>query len=177
MSNEEVLVVRKNGPLNGEVYISGAKNSALPILAASLLATEEVILDEVPKLKDIEVMVEILRSLNAKVEYITETSLRIDSSNVDKFETPFELMDKMRASFIVMGPLLSRFGHAVTKAPGGCNIGKRPIDLHLKGFEALGANTTMNHEEISSKTKNGLKGDVIYLDFPSVGATENIMMA
>ena len=177
MSKEEILVVRKNGPLKGEVYISGAKNSALPILAASLLASEEVILDEVPKLKDIEVMVEILRSLNAKVEYITDTSLRIDSSNVDKFETPFELMDKMRASFIVMGPLLAKFGHAVTKAPGGCNIGKRPIDLHLKGFEALGAKTTMNHEEISSKTKNGLTGNVIYLDFPSVGATENIMMA
>ena len=177
MSKEEILVVRENGPLKGEVYISGAKNSALPILAASLLATEEVILDEVPKLKDIEVMVEILRSLNAKVEYITETSLRIDSSNVDKYETPFELMDKMRASFIVMGPLLSRFGHAITKAPGGCNIGKRPIDLHLKGFEALGAETIMSHEEISSRTKNGLKGNVIYLDFPSVGATENIMMA
>lgn len=177
MSKEEILVVRENGPLKGEVYISGAKNSALPILAASLLATEEVILDEVPKLKDIEVMVEILRSLNAKVEYITETSLRIDSSKVDKYETPFDLMDKMRASFIVMGPLLSRFGHAITKAPGGCNIGKRPIDLHLKGFEALGAETIMSHEEISSRTKNGLKGDIIYLDFPSVGATENIMMA
>ena len=177
MSKEEILVVKENGPLKGEVYISGAKNSALPILAASLLATEEVILDEVPKLKDIEVMVEILRSLNAKVEYISETSLRIDSSKVDKYETPFDLMDKMRASFIVMGPLLSRFGHAITKAPGGCNIGKRPIDLHLKGFEALGAETIMSHEEISSKTKNGLKGDIIYLDFPSVGATENIMMA
>lgn len=177
MQTKEVLKVKANGPLKGEVFISGAKNSALPILAASLLATEEVILDGVPKLKDIEVMVEILRNLNAKVEYITDTSLRIDSSNVNKFETPFELMDKMRASFIVMGPLLSRFGHAITKAPGGCNIGKRPIDLHLKGFESLGAHTTMNNEEISSSAKNGLKGDVIYLDFPSVGATENIMMA
>lgn len=177
MQTKEVLKVKANGPLKGEVFISGAKNSALPILAASLLATEDVILDGVPKLKDIEVMVEILRNLNAKVEYITDTSLRIDSSNVNKFETPFELMDKMRASFIVMGPLLSRFGHAITKAPGGCNIGKRPIDLHLKGFESLGAHTTMNNEEISSSAKNGLKGDVIYLDFPSVGATENIMMA
>lgn len=177
MQTKEVLKVNANGPLKGEVFISGAKNSALPILAASLLATEDVILDGVPKLKDIEVMVEILRNLNAKVEYITDTSLRIDSSNVNKFETPFELMDKMRASFIVMGPLLSRFGHAITKAPGGCNIGKRPIDLHLKGFESLGAHTTMNNEEISSSAKNGLKGDVIYFDFPSVGATENIMMA
>ncbi|MDY3006989.1 UDP-N-acetylglucosamine 1-carboxyvinyltransferase [Anaerococcus sp. AGMB00486] len=177
MVNKEILLVRDNGPLRGEVSISGAKNSALPILAASILATEEVILDEVPKLKDIEVMVEILRSLNAKVEYISDTSLKIDASKVDKYETPFELMDKMRASFIVMGPLLARFGHAITKAPGGCNIGKRPIDLHLKGFESLGANTTMNHEEISSLAKCGLKGDVIYLDFPSVGATENIMMA
>ena len=177
MEKKEVLVVKANGPLEGEVYISGAKNSALPILAGSLLATEPVILDEVPKLKDIEVMVEILKSLGAKVDYLDATTLKIDSSNVNNYEAPFELMDKMRASFIVMGPLLSRFSHAITKAPGGCNIGKRPIDLHLKGFESLGAKTTMNDEEISSIAKDGLKGEVIYLDFPSVGATENIMMA
>jgi UDP-N-acetylglucosamine 1-carboxyvinyltransferase len=172
-----MFVIQPNGPLKGEVNISGAKNSALPILAACLLGTEEIILDEVPKLKDIEVMVEILRNLGAKVDYINETSLRIDPSNVNKTETPFELMDKMRASFIVMGPLLSRFGHALTKAPGGCNIGKRPIDLHIKGFNYLGAEAKIDVDEIYVNAKNGLKGDLVYLDFPSVGATENIMMA
>lgn len=177
MENKEILVIRPNGPLKGEVNISGAKNSALPILAGCLLATEEVILDEVPKLKDIQVMVEILKSLGSKVEYLDETTLKIDSSQINSYETPFELMDKMRASFIVMGPLLSRFGKAVTKAPGGCNIGKRPIDLHIKGFKYLGAETTFDNEEIAAKSENGLKGNVVYLDFPSVGATENIMMA
>jgi UDP-N-acetylglucosamine 1-carboxyvinyltransferase len=177
MENKEMFVIQPNGPLKGEVNISGAKNSALPILAACLLGTEEIILDEVPKLKDIEVMVEILRNLGAKVDYINETSLRIDPSNVNKTETPFELMDKMRASFIVMGPLLSRFGHALTKAPGGCNIGKRPIDLHIKGFNYLGAEAKIDVDEIYVNAKNGLKGDLVYLDFPSVGATENIMMA
>ena len=120
-------------------------------------------------------MIEVLRHLGAKVDYLDKDTVKIDSSNINTCETPYELMDKMRASFVVMGPLLSRFKKAYTKAPGGCNIGKRPIDLHLKGFEALGAETIMSHEEISSRTKNGLKGNVIYLDFPSVGATENIM--
>lgn len=177
MEKKEIFVVKANGPLKGEVSISGAKNSALPILAACLLGSEEIILDEVPKLKDIEVMVEILRNLGCKVEYLDPTTLKIDPSGVDHYEAPFELMDKMRASFIVMGPLLARFNKAVTKAPGGCNIGKRPIDLHIKGFEFLGAKTSFENEEIFAKADRGLKGNIVYLDFPSVGATENIMMA
>lgn len=177
MENKEIFVVKPNGPLHGEVSISGAKNSALPILAACLLGTEEIILEEVPKLKDIEVMVEILVKLGCKVEYVDSTTLKIDPRKVDHYEAPFELMDKMRASFIVMGPLLAKFGKAVTKAPGGCNIGKRPIDLHIKGFEYLGAITSFENEEIFAKSDDGLKGNLVYLDFPSVGATENIMMA
>lgn len=177
MENKEIFVVKSNGPLKGEVSISGAKNSALPILAACLLGTEEIILDEVPKLKDIEVMVEILKELGCKIEYLDPTTLKIDPTGVDHYEAPFELMDKMRASFIVMGPLLAKFGKALTKSPGGCNIGKRPIDLHIKGFEFLGAKTSFDDEEIFAKVDNGLKGNVVYLDFPSVGATENIMMA
>ncbi|MDD7383373.1 MAG: UDP-N-acetylglucosamine 1-carboxyvinyltransferase [Peptoniphilaceae bacterium] len=177
MSDKERLIVKKSGPLKGKVKISGAKNSALPILAASLLGTEEIILEEVPNLKDVEIMISILKNLGAKVEYIDKSTLRIDSGNVNSFQPPFELMDKMRASFVVMGPLLSRFGSAVTKAPGGCNIGERPIDLHLKGFDALGAKTNIDFDEISAISENGLKGSNIYLDFPSVGATENLMMA
>ncbi|MFO3717745.1 UDP-N-acetylglucosamine 1-carboxyvinyltransferase [Anaerococcus sp. ENR1011] len=177
MDKKEILVINGGGPLEGEVTISGAKNSALPILAACVLGTEEIILDGVPGLKDVEIMIEVLRHLGSKVEYISEDSVRIDSSGINTCETPFELMDKMRASFVVMGPLLSRFKEAYTKAPGGCNIGARPIDLHLKGFEALGATNIVNDDEISIKTDGKLIGNEIYLDFPSVGATQNIMMA
>ena len=177
MDKKEILVINGGGPLEGEVTISGAKNSALPILAACVLGTEEIILDGVPGLKDVEIMIEVLRHLGSKVEYISEDSVRIDSSGINTCETPFELMDKMRASFVVMGPLLSRFKEAYTKAPGGCNIGARPIDLHLKGFEALGAKNIVNDDEISIKTDGKLIGNEIYLDFPSVGATQNIMMA
>lgn len=177
MAKKEILIINSNGPLKGEVNISGAKNSALPILAACVLGTEEIILDGVPELKDVEIMVEVLKHLGSNIKYLEKNTLSIDSSGINTCETPFELMDKMRASFVVMGPLLSRFHAAYTKAPGGCNIGSRPIDLHLKGFEALGATNEVNDDEISIEAKNGLLGTEIYLDFPSVGATQNIMMA
>lgn len=177
MNKKEILVINGTGPLKGEVSISGAKNSALPILAACVLGTEEIILDAVPGLKDVEIMIDVLRHLGSKVEYIDDETLRIDSSGINTCETPFELMDKMRASFVVMGPLLSRFKEAHTRAPGGCNIGARPIDLHLKGFEALGATNIVNDDQISITTNGELIGNEVYLDFPSVGATQNIMMA
>ena len=177
MAKKEILIINSNGPLKGEVIISGAKNSALPILAACVLGTEEIILDGVPELKDVEIMVEVLKHLGSKVEYLDQNTLKINSACINTSETPYELMDKMRASFVVMGPLLSRFHAAHTKAPGGCNIGSRPIDLHLKGFEALGAVNTVNNDEIAIVAKDGLIGTEIYLDFPSVGATQNIIMA
>lgn len=177
MAKKEILIINSNGPLKGEVNISGAKNSALPILAACVLGTEEIILDGVPELKDVEIMVEVLKHLGSKVEYLDQNTLKINSAGINTSETPYELMDKMRASFVVMGPLLSRFHAAHTKAPGGCNIGSRPIDLHLKGFEALGAVNTVNNDEIAIVAKDGLIGTEIYLDFPSVGATQNIIMA
>ena len=177
MAKKEILIINSNGPLKGEVNISGAKNSALPILAACVLGTEEIILDGVPELKDVEIMVAVLKHLGSKIEYLDQNTLSINSSGINTCETPYELMDKMRASFVVMGPLLSRFHAAHTKAPGGCNIGSRPIDLHLKGFEALGAVNTVNDDEIAIVAKDGLVGTDIYLDFPSVGATQNIIMA
>jgi len=177
MNKKELLVINGASPLCGEVSISGAKNSALPILAACVLGTEEIILDGVPALKDVEIMIEVLRHLGAKVDYLDKDTVKIDSSNINTCETPYELMDKMRASFVVMGPLLSRFKKAYTKAPGGCNIGARPIDFHLKGFEALGATSRVNDEEIAIETNGELIGNEVYLDFPSVGATQNIMMA
>jgi len=169
-------MVAKSPPLRGTVRINGAKNSALPILAASLLGTEDIILEDVPKLKDVEVICEVLVSLGAKVEFLDKGTIKINSANINNYETPYELMSKMRASFLVMGPLLTRLGKTKTSLPGGCAIGTRPIDLHLKGFKALGANIDVDHGNIGAYADK-LVGDRIYLDFPSVGATENIMMA
>lgn len=169
-------MVEKSPPLRGSVRVSGAKNSALPILAASLLGTEDIILEDVPKLKDVDVICEVLASLGAKVEFLDEGVIKINSANIDSYSTPYELMSKMRASFLVMGPLLTRLGKAKTSLPGGCAIGTRPIDLHLKGFKALGSEIDVDHGNIGAYADK-LIGDRIYLDFPSVGATENIMMA
>ncbi|MFY9283502.1 MAG: UDP-N-acetylglucosamine 1-carboxyvinyltransferase [Miniphocaeibacter sp.] len=173
----EKIVVTNSGPLTGTVSIDGAKNAALPIIAASLLGTEPIILENVPKLSDIEVILEVLKSLGAKVEFLEKNTVQIDSSNLTGYEAPMELMNRMRASFLVMGPLLARFGKTMTYLPGGCAIGKRPIDLHLKGFKALGAVVDEGIDKIEATAEDGLKGDIIYLDFPSVGATQNIIMA
>lgn len=168
--------MEKSPPLKGTVRISGAKNSALPILAASLLGTEDIVLEDVPNLKDVDVFCEVLSLLGADVEKYGGGKIKINSANMDKYETPYELMSKMRASFLVMGPLLTRLGKAKTSLPGGCAIGTRPIDLHLKGFKALGAEIDVDHGYVGA-FGDKLKGDRIYLDFPSVGATENVMMA
>lgn len=180
----EKIVVENSGKLNGRVRVSGAKNSTLPIIAASLLGTEDIILEEVPRLKDVEIICEVLRALGATVEDIDEHTIRINSSNLKTYETKFDLMNKMRASFLVMGPLLGRIGKAKCALPGGCTIGARPIDLHLKGFSALGVEYTEHYGDLESGEDSyilahteKLVGDKVYLDFPSVGATENIMMA
>lgn len=124
------ILVEKSPPLRGIVRISGAKNAALPILAASLLGTEDIILEDVPKLKDVELMCEVLISLGSRVEYLDKNVIKINSADVNKYETSYELMSKMRASFLVMGPLLTRLGKTKNSLPGGCAIGTRPIDLH-----------------------------------------------
>lgn len=170
------ILVRNNGPLKGRVKIDGAKNAALPIIAASLLGTEPIILEEVPNLVDVKIILKVLESLGSKVEFLSENRVLIDSSKINSFTTDRKLMEKMRASFLVMGPLLARFGKAETFLPGGCAIGSRPIDLHLKGFKILGADIKEEPDKISAKCGK-LVGDTIYLDFPSVGATQNIMMA
>lgn len=172
----EIIVVEKSPPLKGTVRVNGAKNSALPILAASLLGTEDIILEDVPRLKDVEIICEVLRSLGAKVETLDEGIIKINAKNVNNHITRYDLMSKMRASLLVMGPLLARLGKTVNSLPGGCAIGTRPIDLHLKGFKALGATIDTEHGNIAAYADK-LVGDKIYLDFPSVGATENIMMA
>lgn len=170
------IIVKKSLNLHGSVRISGAKNAALPILAASILGTEDIVLEDVPELKDVEIMAEVLRSLGCEVKKIEKNKFIINSKNLNSYETKYELMSQMRASFLVMGPLLGRMGKTVNSLPGGCNIGSRPIDLHLKGFEALGAVVENNVGDITAYSEN-LVGARIYLDFPSVGATENIIMA
>lgn len=180
----EKLIIGNSGKLNGRLRVSGAKNASLPILAASLLGTEDIYLEDVPNLKDVEIMCEVLRALGASVEKIGENELKINASNLNSFETRYDLMNKMRASFLVMGPLLGRMKKAKNSLPGGCTIGARPIDLHLKGFKALGTKITENYGDLEDgeasyilAEADRLVGDKVYLDFPSVGATENIMMA
>ncbi|WP_455539659.1 UDP-N-acetylglucosamine 1-carboxyvinyltransferase [Terrisporobacter sp.] len=169
------IIVKKSNPLKGSVRIDGAKNAVLPIIAATLLAKGKSVLREVPNLKDVHVISDLLRHLGAKVEY-KGTTLTVDATNLVTYDAPYELVRKMRASFLVMGPLLARFNRTKISMPGGCAIGTRPIDLHLKGFKALGANVVMDHGFVEAKTDK-LVGTKLYLDFPSVGATENIMMA
>ena len=169
------IIVRKSNPLNGSVRIDGAKNAVLPIIAATLLAKGKSVLREVPNLKDVHVISDLLRHLGAEVEY-EGTTLTVDATNLTTYDAPYELVRKMRASFLVMGPLLARFNQTKISMPGGCAIGTRPIDLHLKGFKALGADVVMDHGFVEAKTDK-LVGSKLYLDFPSVGATENIMMA
>ena len=173
-------IVEQSGPLRGEVQISGAKNAVLPLMAAALLSEEECVIRDVPDMRDVSLMREILSSLGSQIEEIDENVLSIHTRDILSTEADFELVNKMRASILVMGPLLARKGRAVIPMPGGCAIGARPIDLHLKGFEALGAQIVKNDEAGFVEAvagPQGLIGETIYLDFPSVGATENIMMA
>ena len=175
----EQLVIHGGRPLCGRVKIGGAKNAVLPIIAAALLGSRGVsVLDDVPALEDVYTISAVLRSLGVSADYAAaEHRLKIDATRIGTTSAPYELVRKMRASFLIMGPLLAREGRAEISLPGGCAIGTRPIDLHLKGFEALGAQVDITQGAIHASAPNGLKGANIYFDFPSVGATENVMMA
>lgn len=174
----ESIIVRGNRRLKGTVEIEGAKNAALPILAATILGEEKVTkLKNVPLLSDIYTIKKVLEYLNIKIEFNeVEKTMIVDATRPLKSDTPFEFMSQMRASILVMGPLLARNGKARVAMPGGCSIGSRPIDLHLKGFEAMGVQIEQGHGYLEARVDQ-LKGANIYLDFPSVGATQNIMMA
>ncbi|OGD16525.1 UDP-N-acetylglucosamine 1-carboxyvinyltransferase [Candidatus Atribacteria bacterium RBG_19FT_COMBO_35_14] len=172
----EKLIISGGKRLQGTVKIDGAKNSSLSIMAATLLTKDVCILRNVPRLTDVETMSDVIRKLGVKVEWKEENSLYIDSDDFNNYEAPYELVKMMRASILVMGPLLARLKRAKISLPGGCAIGARPVDYHLKGFEALGAQVEVEKGYIEAKV-NTLKGVEIYLDFPSLGATENIMMA
>ncbi len=169
------IITKKSDALSGSVTCSGSKNAALPILAACILTKGALTLKNVPKLSDIDNMLSILKELGAKCER-KKDSLMIDFTNCGSFYAPYERVSKFRGSFLLAAPLLARMGKARIPMPGGCPIGNRPIDLHLKGFAALGANVENGHGFVELSCKK-LKGNKIYLDFPSVGATENLIMA
>lgn len=171
------FIIKGGENLNGEVDISSAKNAVLPIIAATILSSGKCIIENCPMLLDVFVIVDLLKALGAQVDIdLLNNKLEIDTSNITCTNIDSDLVRKMRGSFFIMGPMISRFGKVKMSLPGGCNIGTRPVDLHLKGFKALGVNIDIDHGHVEAST-NKLLGSKIYLDFPSVGATENIIMA
>lgn len=170
------LVVSGGHKLQGNVKISGAKNAALAVLAASLISTGESIIHNVPRILDVSYLCEIMKALGAEVEFVDTNSVRVKIDSLISSKTEYGLAKKLRASNLVLGPLLARTGEAEIPLPGGCQIGSRPMDLHVKGMKMLGADIQLEHGYIVGRAPK-LVGASIYLDFPSVGATENIMMA
>ena len=170
------FIIKASGPLRGKVKVSGSKNSVLPIIAATLLTNEPCRLYDVPALTDVLLMQKLVEGFGGKALWLNEDSLSITADNITNVEASYELCSKMRASFLMAGPMLARMGEVKISMPGGCAIGARPVDLHLKGLAALGATIYQEHGFIHARADK-LVGANIYLDFPSVGATENIMMA
>lgn len=171
------IVIQGGKTLNGSVEVSGAKNAALPILFATLLTPKPCRLSNVPALQDIESTVRLLSSMGVQIEFSRDTGeMTVDASSITSREAPYDLVRKMRASCLVLGPLLARFGEARVSLPGGCAIGTRPINYHLTGFEKLGAEIELSEGYVNART-DGLRGGRVVFEFPSVGATENLMMA
>lgn len=172
----EKLIIRGGRPLHGHVRVSSAKNAVLPIIVATLLPDSPSTIIDAPHLEDVKTICSVIESLGGNI-LLRDNAMIFDTTTVDKAEASYELMSRMRASFLIMGPLLAKKRHAKIALPGGCMIGSRPIDLHLKAFEAMGAKVTVGNGYVEASVPEGLKGATIYLDFPSVGATENILMA
>ncbi|WP_166417463.1 UDP-N-acetylglucosamine 1-carboxyvinyltransferase [Cochlodiniinecator piscidefendens] len=172
------IVVTGGGPLNGEIPIAGAKNACLTLMPATLLSEEPLTLTNAPRLSDIKTMTTLLQSLGAEVTSMQDGQvLAMSSHNIHNHTADYDIVRKMRASILVLGPMLARDGHAIVSLPGGCAIGARPVDLHLKALEAMGAELELKDGYVHAKAMQGLKGGVIDFDFASVGATENALMA
>lgn len=172
----EIIKVKGGKPLTGRVRISGAKNAALVVLAATVLARGESVIENVPRIQDVEILLGLLKSIGAEVEWRQEDTVAILVPDNLSYRTPYNLSKKLRASNLLLGSVIGRLGYAEISLPGGCAIGSRPMDLHLKGLQMLGYETQLEHGYIKGKAASP-QGSRIYLDFPSVGATENIMMA
>jgi len=162
--------------LKGKVRVSGSKNATLPILAATILLRGETVIKNAPNLNDVTTMIRVLRALGQRAEFHEPDTIKVSTGDKVKHVAPYELVTKMRASFFIIGPMLAKMGFAKVPLPGGCAIGSRPVDLHIRGLEALGAKVDMEHGFVIVKA-NKLKGNRFYMDFPSVGATETVMMA
>src|SRR5918911_4397398 len=172
----ERFFIEGGNRLRGEVQVSGAKNAALKLIVAALLAPGRTVLHNVPRIKDVDTMLAVLDGLGASSEFSGNT-LSIDASGVDSYTAPYDLVRQMRASIVVLGPLVARFGEAEVSAPGGCNLGLRKFNFHLDGLRALGAQVGLDHGFIKAEAPRGLHGAEINFEYPSVTATENIMMA
>ena len=170
------IVISGGEPLNGEVWISGAKNAVLPILASTLLADEPVVIGNVPHLHDVTTTMELLGQMGVRLEVDERMRILVDPRPAGRFVAPYDLVKTMRASILVLGPLVARFGEALVSLPGGCAIGSRPVDLHIKGLEALGAEVTVEQGYIHARARR-LKGARVMMDLVTVTGTENIMMA
>ena len=170
------LIIEGGRELHGKVTVSGAKNAALPLLAATLIAPGDHILHNVPDLRDTRTMLKVMETLGAVWER-NGTTIWVNTTNLTGAEAPYELVKTMRASVLVLGPLLAREGSARVSLPGGCAIGARPINFHLRGFEQLGVETTLTSGYVEASVKENLRGSVVYFDTPSVTGTENILMA
>ncbi len=173
----EKIIINGGRELHGDVYINGMKNAALPIIFATILTSDKCIIENVPKVSDITMSFDILSAMGAKIKYLNETTVKIDTTNLVGGDTPFELVSKMRGSTYLLGAELARFHSSKVAFPGGCNFGTRPIDMHIKGFEALGATVTQDENYVYAEANNGLVGNSIYFDIVSVGATVNLILA
>ena len=171
------LIISGGIPLQGKVDISGAKNAVLPILAAALLTDQTLQLQNVPRLNDVQTMVELLQHMGVQVEFTKENEMVCSAEGVKEYSAPYELVKKMRASIVVLGPLLAKFGQARVSLPGGCAIGARPVNLHLQGLSAMGAQIEVDNGYIIAKAPKGLRGNTLVLDTVTVTGTENLMMA
>ncbi|WP_426358840.1 UDP-N-acetylglucosamine 1-carboxyvinyltransferase [Pseudocolwellia sp. HL-MZ19] len=173
----DAFKINGGNPLRGEVTISGAKNAALPILMSALLSKTPITFHNVPKLNDIETTIKLLNQLGAKAKWVDDNSILIDASTIDHCKASYELVKTMRASILVLGPLLARFGHAEVSLPGGCAIGARPVNLHIHGLKLMGADINVENGYINAKNEGQLSGATIFMDTVSVTGTENLMMA
>src|SRR5208282_3481603 len=170
------MIIHGGTPLRGAVDLSGSKNAALPILMAAALTDEPVVLHNVPRLRDVRTALELLSRLGVKSRWLDEHAVEVHAARIDSHEAPYDLVKTMRASFLVLGPLLARTGRARVSTPGGCAIGARPVNLHIGGIRSLGARIQLRNGYVEARAEH-LTGARLWLDNPSVGATENIMMA
>lgn len=171
------LIIKGGGPLSGEIRISGSKNSALPILAATILADSPIQIGNLPHLNDVTTMLALLRSMGLSITLNEKMTVEIDANTINDYTAPYELVKTMRASILVLGPMLARYGEANVSFPGGCAIGSRPVDIHLRGLEAMGAIIEVDEGYIRARSNGRLKGANIFMDTVTVGGTENLLMA